>query len=81
MFWRRQICPKCKIGKWSYDIDKRSEACPYIGCWKNGKCHFFVPLDKNNKMKNARKLKNIYRFPFIKPQILKKYKPCAVKLF
>ena len=38
MIWKKQICPRCKTGKDSYELDKRSEACPYISCWKNGKC-------------------------------------------
>lgn len=52
MFWKKKICPRCKTGKDSYDLDKHSEACPYIGCWKNGKCSFYVPLEKPKKMKS-----------------------------
>lgn len=49
MFWKKQICPKCKVGKWSYELDKHSEACPYIGCWKDGKCQFFEPINDSSK--------------------------------
>ena len=49
MFFRKQICPRCKTGKYTYDIDPKSEACPYIGCWKRNKCSFYKPLDKNFK--------------------------------
>ncbi len=45
MIWKKQICPRCKTGKDSYELDKRSEACPYISCWKNGKCSFYEPLE------------------------------------
>lgn len=49
MFFKKQICPRCKTGKDSYDLDQHSEACPYIGCWKKGKCSFFEPLDTTSK--------------------------------
>ena len=46
MFWEKQICPKCNVGKESYDLDKHSDTCPYMGCWKDGKCNYYVPLEK-----------------------------------
>lgn len=49
MFWRKQICPRCKTGKDSYELDNRSEACPYIGCWKINKCPFYKPFDNPSK--------------------------------
>ncbi len=49
MFLKKKICPKCKTGKDSYELDKHSETCPYIDCWKNGKCYFFVPLENTPK--------------------------------
>lgn len=49
MFWKKQICPKCKTGKDSYDLDKHSESCPYIGFWKDGKCQFFEPIKSTSK--------------------------------
>lgn len=46
-----QICPKCKTGKESYERDKHSTACPYILCWKDGECQYYVPLnDCDEKM-------------------------------
>jgi len=54
MFWKKQICPKCKVGKESYDLDRHSEMCPYIGCLKDSKCHFYVPLDKDTKKGNVK---------------------------
>ncbi len=53
MFWKKQLCPKCKTGKDSYDLDKLSENCPYIECFKNGKCQFYVPLEKAHETKNS----------------------------
>ncbi len=49
MFFRKQICPRCKTGKYTYDLDHKSEVCPYIGCWKRNKCHFYKPLEKAPK--------------------------------
>ncbi len=52
MFWKKQICPRCKTGKCTYELDPKSEVCPYIGCWKRNKCHFYKPLDKSQKNDN-----------------------------
>lgn len=49
MFLKKQICPRCKTGKYTYDLDPKLETCPYIGCWKRNKCSFYKPLDKNSK--------------------------------
>ena len=49
MFLKKQICPRCKTGKYTYDLDPKSEACPYIGCWRRNKCSFYKPLDKHSK--------------------------------
>ena len=49
MFLKKQICPRCKTGKYTYDLDPKSEVCPYIGCWRRNKCSFYKPLDKHSK--------------------------------
>lgn len=49
MLFRKQICPRCKTGKYTYDLDPKSEACPYIWCWKKNKCPFYKPLEKEPK--------------------------------
>ncbi len=49
MFWKRKKCPTCEIGKQSYALDEHSEACPYISCWKDGKCPHYQPLGKTKK--------------------------------
>lgn len=46
MFLKKQICPRCKTGKYTYDLDPKSDACPYIGCWRRNKCSFYKPLEK-----------------------------------
>ena len=46
MFWKKQICPKCKTGKESYELDQYSDICPYIDYWKSGKCPFYKPFPK-----------------------------------
>ena len=40
----KQLCPNCKTGSESYQLDKQSESCPYIGCLKDGKCNFYEPF-------------------------------------
>ena len=49
MFLKKQICTGCKTGKDSYELDKHSGICPYIGCWENYKCQFYVPLENTPK--------------------------------
>ena len=46
---KKKMCSGCKTGMDSYTLDPHSEACPYIGCWENGRCQFFVPLEKPSK--------------------------------
>ena len=49
MLFRKQICPRCKTGKYTYDLDPKSETCSYIGCWRHNKCSFYKPLEKEHK--------------------------------
>ena len=49
VFLKKQICPRCKTGKYTYDLDPKSDTCPYIGCWKRNKCSFYKPLEKDAK--------------------------------
>lgn len=58
MFFKKQICPKCKVGKESYELDIHSEECPYIWHLKDGKCKFFQPLEKPVKEGFFNGLKN-----------------------
>ncbi len=50
--FNKKICPRCKTGKYTYDLDPKSDVCPYIGCWKRNKCHFYKPLEKSRKNDN-----------------------------
>ena len=58
MFFKKQICPRCKTGKYTYDLDPKSETCPYIGCWRRNKFHFYKPLEKGAKKDIFGGLKN-----------------------
>ena len=42
---KKQLCPVCKTGKESYEIDNLSDVCPYMEHLKDGKCKYFVHLD------------------------------------
>ena len=54
--FNKKICPRCKTGKYTYDLDPKSEACPYIGCWRRNKCSFYKPLDKHSKSSSFHKV-------------------------
>ena len=47
----KQLCPRCRIGKESYSLDNHSLICPYISCYKNGKCTAFKPVNENEQSK------------------------------
>ena len=49
MFLKKQICPRCKTGKYTYDRDPKSECCPYIRCWRHNKCSFYKPFEEHSK--------------------------------
>ena len=67
MFGKKQICPRCKTGKYTYELDPKSEACPYIGCWRRNKCSFYKPFEKQS---NDKSKTNIYKTHIIKDKIL-----------
>lgn len=46
LFKKKQLCSKCKIGQESYELDRHSAVCPYISCWRKGKCQFYEPIEK-----------------------------------
>jgi hypothetical protein len=54
--FNKKICPRCKTGKYTYDLDPKSEACPYIGCWRRNKYSFYKPLDKHSKSSSFHKV-------------------------
>ena len=43
--FKKKLCPKCKTGKYTYELDKRSPVCPYIGCYRNKRCSMFVRIE------------------------------------
>lgn len=50
MFWKwKKLCPSCKIGKYMYELDNRSDVCPYMYCYKRNKCGFYQPIETEQK--------------------------------
>ena len=47
--FKRKSCPKCKTGKYTYELDKHSSVCPYIGWYSRKKCPMYVKLEKPQK--------------------------------
>ena len=47
--FKRKLCPKCKTGKYTYELDKRSPMCPYIDCYNGKKCPMYVKLEEPQK--------------------------------
>ena len=62
MILKKQLCPNCKTGKESYELDQHSESCPYIGYLKEGTCSFFESLENTSKKGIFSDLKNKQSF-------------------
>lgn len=43
----RKLCPHCKTGKRSYELDSHSPECPYIYCYNGKKCSMYEKLDED----------------------------------
>ena len=48
---KKHLCLSCKTGKESYELDSRSEVCPYLSCYNSKKkiCRFYKPLETDKK--------------------------------
>ena len=60
--FKRKLCPNCKTGKYTYELDKMSPMCPYIKCYSANKCPMYVKLEKSHKdnlWRNLFKSRNI----------------------
>ena len=53
---KNQLCPSCKTGKESYELDRFSEDCPHIASYKNSKCPFYLPLENHVKKTSKQSL-------------------------
>lgn len=47
--FRRKLCPRCKTGKRTYQLDNRSPECPYLACHNGKKCAMYKKLDEHKK--------------------------------
>lgn len=56
---RKGLCSGCKTGKYTYELDGRSEICPYLYFYKNRKCCRYEPLEK--KTSRMESIKNYLR--------------------
>ena len=46
---RKKLCPHCKTGKYTYELDRHSPVCPYLSCHNGKKCSMFKMLDRPKK--------------------------------
>lgn len=47
--FKRKLCPHCKTGKYTYELDRQSTECPYIYCHKGRTCSMYVKLNETEK--------------------------------
>ena len=47
--FRRKLCPHCKTGKYTYELDRHSPECPYLACHNGRKCAMYEKLDEPKK--------------------------------
>lgn len=59
--FRRKLCPHCKTGKRTYQLDNRSPECPYLACYNGRKCTMYKKLDEDkNQTILERIVKNVF---------------------
>ncbi len=46
---RRKLCPRCKTGKYTYELDPHSAECPYLYCHDGKKCTMYEKLDESGR--------------------------------
>lgn len=46
---RKKLCPHCKTGKYTYELDRHSPVCPYFYCHNGKKCAMYKKLDEPKK--------------------------------
>ena len=42
--FNKQLCPHCKNGKRTYELDEQSPMCPYLACHNGKMCAMFEKL-------------------------------------
>lgn len=47
--FKSKLCPYCKNGKKTYELDKNSPVCPYLYCHNGKKCTMYKKIDKPKK--------------------------------
>ena len=61
--FRKKLCPHCKTGKCSYELDPRSPVCPYLSCHNGKKCSMFKMLDEPEKRSFLNRILKGYLLP------------------
>ncbi len=46
---RKKLCPHCKTGKYTYELDSHSPVCTYFYCHNGKKCAMYKKLDGPKK--------------------------------
>lgn len=46
---KRELCRHCKTGRRTYEIDGKSDECPYIYCHNGRKCGMYKKMNKPKK--------------------------------
>ncbi len=47
--FKRKLCPHCKTGKYTYELDPHSPECPYLSLHNGRKCSMYEKLDGPKK--------------------------------
>ena len=66
---RKKLCPHCKTGKYTYELDRHSPVCPYFYCHNGKKCAMYKKLNEPKKRSFLSRIfnKTIYPPRKIKP--------------
>ncbi len=63
-----KLCTTCETGAKMYLLDSRSAECPYLPCYSEDGCPYYVPFEAKGKPVEDKKQHNLIK------KILKKFK-------
>ena len=43
------LCSHCETGRQAYELDSHSAVCPFLNCYRKGKCTMFTEADKHSE--------------------------------
>lgn len=58
--FHKQLCPHCKNGKRTYELDEQSPMCPYLACHNGKTCAMFEKLKTPEEKRFWNRIKKLF---------------------